>query len=228
MRGYRNVVAKLSGRPVETPAVVAPQPPALIPVPAAVMPQRESITATHRQAAPTATQPAPQTTLMAIDPSALRKTPVTDAPPERTAAHLSPKSRIATTKAVGAPPAEVSVGPAASAHENKAQRKSPSSAEVVVTNPPAQTQAAPATGEAHVQISAPPVDPQLAERWAWERYERAFKAEQKRDYAQAAKDYEWIRDLRLPDGVGPSDVQARLDRVKQLLQQRPQQGGTHP
>lgn len=235
LRGYRNVVAKLSGRPAETPAAAAPQPRPLAPVPAAVRPQRESIPAALREAAvpsPTAptTQAASQTPLMAIDPSALRRTPVADAAAPRAAAPTSTKARAATSKPIAAPPPapQVSVGPGSSAHET-AKPPRPTSPPQVVTNPPVQTQPSPATGGAQVQISAPPpVDPQLAERWAWERYERAFKAEQKQDYAQAAKDYEWIRDLRLPDGVGPSDVQSRLDRVKQLLQQRQQQqGGTH-
>jgi hypothetical protein len=77
-----------------------------------------------------------------------------------------------------------------------------------------------ATATAKVQISPPPSDPQTAESRAWELYERAIKSEQRSDYAAAVKEYQWIEQLRLPEGVGPSDVESRLERARKLLQAR--------
>jgi hypothetical protein len=88
------------------------------------------------------------------------------------------------------------------------------------TRDDAKTAAAASSGSAKVQISPPPPDPQTAERRAWELYERAIKSEQRSDYAAAVKEYQWIEQLRLPEGVGPSDVESRLERARKLLQAR--------
>ncbi len=73
---------------------------------------------------------------------------------------------------------------------------------------------------AQIQITPPPMDPQTAERRAWELYDRAIKAEQREDYRAAVKEYEGIDDLHLADGAGPSDVQSRLERARYFLKQR--------
>ena len=65
-----------------------------------------------------------------------------------------------------------------------------------------------------------PLESQTAERRSWELYERAIKSEQREDYGSAVKEYEWIAQLRLPEGAGPSDVESRLQRARALLKQR--------
>jgi hypothetical protein len=113
------------------------------------------------------------------------------------------------------PVAEITLSPASSTSVYPATSKP---APVVTTAPaPAKQEA---TGTAHVQISPPPSDPQTAERRAWELYERAIKSEQRSDYAAAVKEYQWIEQLRLPEGVGPSDVESRLSRARKLMQDR--------
>lgn len=67
---------------------------------------------------------------------------------------------------------------------------------------------------------AAPIEPKAAERRSWELYERAIKSEQREDYTAAVKEYEWIEALRLPEGAGPSDVETRLQRARELRKQR--------
>jgi hypothetical protein len=80
--------------------------------------------------------------------------------------------------------------------------------------------AAPDDEAARVQISPPPSDSQTADRRAWELYERAIKSEQRGDYAAAVKEYQWIEQLRLPEGLGPLDVESRLARARKLMLER--------
>jgi hypothetical protein len=111
--------------------------------------------------------------------------------------------RVAAAKAAGGPRAATAPAAAAAA-----------------TTTPAVAAKDDAAAAAKVQISPPPSDPQTAERRAWALYERAIKSEQRSDYAAAVKEYQWIEQLRLPEGVGPSDVEARLERARKLLQAR--------
>jgi len=71
-----------------------------------------------------------------------------------------------------------------------------------------------------VQISPPPLEPQTAERRSWELYKRAIESEQREDYIAAVKAYERIGQLRLPEGAGPTDVDSRLQLVRQRIKQR--------
>ncbi len=68
-----------------------------------------------------------------------------------------------------------------------------------------------------IQISPPPLEPQAAERRSWELYKRAIESEQRDDYAEAVKAYEWIIQLRLPEGAGPMDVESRLQWARQSI-----------
>jgi hypothetical protein len=86
--------------------------------------------------------------------------------------------------------------------------------------PASAPSSASAEDAARVQISPPPSDPQTADRRAWELYERAIKSEQRGDYGAAVKEYQWIEQLRLPEGLGPLDVEARLARARKLLLER--------
>ena len=70
-----------------------------------------------------------------------------------------------------------------------------------------------------IQISPSPLEPQTAERRSWELYKRAIESEQREDYTAAVKAYEWIEQLRLPEGAGPTDVESRLQVVRQRLKQ---------
>ncbi len=104
------------------------------------------------------------------------------------------------------PKTEITLGPGSSTD-------SPLPAAKTLTPPESSPTAIPDT--ANIKITPPPTDPQAAERRAWELYERAIKAEQRADYDAAVKEYEWIAQLRLPDGMGPLDVDARLARARQ-------------
>ena len=68
-----------------------------------------------------------------------------------------------------------------------------------------------------IQISPPPLEPQAAERRSWELYKRAIESEQRDDYTEAVKAYEWIIQLRLPEGAGPMDVESRLQWARQSI-----------
>jgi hypothetical protein len=71
--------------------------------------------------------------------------------------------------------------------------------------------------------AASPTEPRAAEQRAWELRERAINSEQRGDYANALKEYEWIEQLRLPEGAGPTDIDSRLRHVRELLKQRTNQ-----
>lgn len=164
IRGYRTVIAKLTGRPQ-----VSPQPPSVVPVA-----PNEPVTASHKQT---------PTKLMNVH------TEPTDA--------SSADVRIGPSKIV--PPRKQPKNPAkaATSPANASSRQTPG-------------------GGADVQIFSPTADPQAAANWAWQLRDQAIQYERDGKYLQALHNYERIRDLRLPDGVGPSDIQERLDRVKAL------------
>jgi hypothetical protein len=111
------------------------------------------------------------------------------------------------------PQAEISLGPGKS--DPAPALLNPPQPQPAIATPPAKPDA-----DAKIQVTPPPSDPQAVERRAWELYERGIKSEQRADYAAAAKEYEWIEQLRLPDGVGPLDVDARLQRAKALAAQK--------
>ena len=71
--------------------------------------------------------------------------------------------------------------------------------------------------EQTVTISPPPTPAAIAERQAYSWRTAAVQAEQQGDYATAVKQYQAIQSLHLPEGTGPSDIQARLDRARILL-----------
>jgi hypothetical protein len=85
---------------------------------------------------------------------------------------------------------------------------------------PAAAMAKPPEGDAVNRIEISASEPKAAERRSWELYERAIKSEQREDYSAAVKEYEWIEQLRLPEGAGPSDVESRLQRARQLQKQK--------
>ena len=71
-----------------------------------------------------------------------------------------------------------------------------------------------------ISLDPEATSPKAAERRSWEHYERAIKSEQRADFATAIKEYEWIEQLRLPEGTGPSDVESRLQRARELYKKR--------
>ena len=66
-------------------------------------------------------------------------------------------------------------------------------------------------------------EPENAEHRAWALREGAIASEQRGDFADAVKKYEWIVNLRLPEGVGPSDVESRLQQARLLIKKQPAQ-----
>lgn len=78
----------------------------------------------------------------------------------------------------------------------------------------------PPDGDAVNRVEISPSEPKATERRSWELYERAIKSEQREDYSAAVQEYEWIEQLRLPEGSGPSDVESRLQHARQLQKQK--------
>jgi ribosomal protein L40E len=149
------------------------------------------------------------------------ESPVIKPPPivqKKVSATPTPLWTVATTKpivsVVTAPPVvEIVTTPAANNGATQPMAKAaagPVKLNVEITPPPPSA------------VASLPQEPQAAERRSWELYERAIKSEQREDYAGAVKEYEWIEQLRLPEGAGPTDVESRLARARQLLGQKPQ------
>jgi hypothetical protein len=109
--------------------------------------------------------------------------------------------------------ADVQIGPSKIVQPRKQPKAQPKAA----TSPANASSKQAPTGGADIQIFSPASDPQAAANWAWQLRDQAIQYERDGQYVQALHDYERIRDLRLPDGVGPSDIQERLDRVKALV-----------
>ena len=74
--------------------------------------------------------------------------------------------------------------------------------------------------DSSVQVGPPPTDLPSADKRAWEIYNRALDSEKRGDYSSAIKEYDWILQLRLPEGFGPTDVQNRMDLVRKILSDR--------
>jgi hypothetical protein len=130
-----------------------------------------------------------------------------DAPETPTALMSAPVGNTNDVKAPAVstlPPPQVSYGPGSETAEasTKPASKVPTASAV-----PA---AASLPSDNSVVVTPPPTDPQSAETRAWELHGQALEAEKHGDFATAVKDYQWIQNMRLPDGVGPSDVDTRL------------------
>jgi hypothetical protein len=167
--------------------------------------------------------------------AAPRVTPAAAQPPRRAVAFApAPLLNMAEMPARPPPPASPATTSAVSLRTTTTQPTSRKLPEVTLSpgsaapnigqhsaaKPASAPSDASAEDAARVQISPPPSDPQTADRRAWELYERAIKSEQRGDYGAAVKEYQWIEQLRLPEGLGPLDVEARLARARKLLLER--------
>jgi hypothetical protein len=90
----------------------------------------------------------------------------------------------------------------------------------VAKPPPADIRIEPGASMQQIKPVVPQPEPENAEHRAWTLREGAIASEQRGDYADAVKKYEWIESLRLPDGVGPSDVESRLQQARIQLKQK--------
>jgi len=131
--------------------------------------------------------------------------PKTDSPDVPTPLMNAPVAANDTKVDIGKSltPAQVNIGPGDGGAAPAVQPATVASVAAV----PAAARTVP---ENSVVVTPPPTDPQTAESRAWELRDRAIEAERRSDFTQAVKDYQWIEKMGRPDGVGPSDIDTRL------------------
>ena len=104
-----------------------------------------------------------------------------------------------------------------------AQTQAPAMPTDVRIGPGATTPESPAKIDTtEVTVAPGGNDPKNAELRAWQLRERAINSERRADYDNAVKEYEWIEQLRLPEGVGPTDIDSRLQHARELLKAQAQ------
>ena len=89
-----------------------------------------------------------------------------------------------------------------------------------VKPPPTEIRIEPGASTRQIKPVVEAAEAENAEHRAWTLREGAIASEQRGDYADAVKKYEWIESLRLPEGVGPSDIESRLQQARIQLKQK--------